>query len=96
MRGNRAAPTDPAQSRSLRRYFEDLELLFARCKIESDIEKKRYTRSYAPIEAADMWEMLPMFTTGTYQEFKDAIFALYPGAGTVRRWTHNDLWDLVA
>ena len=97
MRGDCAAPTfNPVQPRTLRRYFKDLELLFTRCKIEPDGEKKRYTRSYAPIKAADMWKMLPMFATGTYQEFKDAIFALYPGAGTVRRWTRNDLWDLVA
>ena len=97
-RGDRAAPTfDPAQSRSLRRYFEDLERLFTRSQIVDDADKKLYACSYVPIDVADMWEMLPEYSDvqKTYDQFKEAVIKLYPGSDIGQLWTRADLFTLV-
>ncbi|KAF7800245.1 hypothetical protein EIP86_011492 [Pleurotus ostreatoroseus] len=96
-RGERSAPTfDPTNPRTLRRFFEDLEILFARCQINTDDEKKRFIRTYVPIEVSDQWETLPECGAGfTYAQFRDKIKELYPNASESRKWQRREMLDLV-
>jgi hypothetical protein len=42
-RGHSTAPKfSPTQPRELRRYFEELEVLFARCQVTNDVERKKH------------------------------------------------------
>ncbi|KAF7797723.1 hypothetical protein EIP86_008923 [Pleurotus ostreatoroseus] len=98
MRTERSAPTfDPTNPRELRRYFEDLEALLQRCNITDATEKKRYARNYVPVDVADQWEMIPEYSSqqATYDQFKDKIFEQYPNAKDSKRWTRQNVFDLV-
>lgn len=97
-RGERSAPTfDKTQPRSLKRYFEDLETLFARHNVQTDDAKRKWVRSYVEIDVADFWDLLPSATAAgkTYDDYKKEIFDLYPGASDAKRWTRQDLADLI-
>ena len=80
-RGERGAPvfdrTRP--SSSIRRYFVQLEMLFARCSIADDLEKKTHITPYLDCDLADNWEALCEFSdaTKTYADFKSRLFDLY-------------------
>ena len=98
MRGDRAAPRfDSSQPRTLRRFFDDLELLLARAQITDSEQKKIYARLYVPVDVSDIWEMLPECSNAnkTYEEFKAAVFKLYPSADESKKWTREDLHNLV-
>jgi hypothetical protein len=44
----------------------------------------------------DLWEAIPEFdVTKTFNEFKSAIFKLYPGSESKRKWTIADMDKLV-
>ena len=92
-RTERSAPTfDPKQPRELTRYFRELEALFTRCKITDEQEKKSYARSYLDVDSDDLWSELPEFgNTSTYDIFKKAVLALYPGAEQERKWSIADM-----
>ncbi|OSX62894.1 hypothetical protein POSPLADRAFT_1056263 [Postia placenta MAD-698-R-SB12] len=61
-RGHSTAPSfDPSEVRSLRRYFQDLEALFARCQITDDAAKKQWAIRYPSIDVADLWETIESF-----------------------------------
>ena len=80
IRGERSAPLfDQKEPSELSRYFKQLEMLFARCKIDDDEEKKTYATSYVKSNVADSWEVLPEFTDNqkTYKDFKERLFELY-------------------
>jgi hypothetical protein len=63
VRGERSAPTfDHDQPSTLRQYFAQLDRLFVRCAITSDLEKKDYATSFLKSDIADCWEALPEFT----------------------------------
>ena len=80
IRGERSAPLfDQKEPSELSRYFKQLEMLFTRCKIDDDEEKKTYATSYVKSNVADSWEVLPEFTNNqkTYKDFKERLFELY-------------------
>jgi hypothetical protein len=80
IRGERSAPLfDQKEPSELGRYFKQLELLFTRCTIIDDKEKKEYATSYVRSNVADSWEALPEFTNEqkTYQDFKERLYELY-------------------
>jgi hypothetical protein len=80
IRGERSAPLfDQKEPNELAHYFKQLELLFTRCAIVDDKEKKEYATSYVKSNVADSWEVLPEFTSElkTYQDFKDRLYELY-------------------
>ncbi|EIW51315.1 uncharacterized protein TRAVEDRAFT_54667 [Trametes versicolor FP-101664 SS1] len=96
-RGHSTAPTfDPNSPRTLRRFFGDLEVLFRRCGVDTDLERKEAVTRYLPIDVADLCEGLPSFATGSYQQFHDDIVALYPGAEESRKFAVADVEGLVA
>ena len=72
-RGERSAPIfDHDQPSTLRQYFAQLDRLFVRCAITSDLEKKDYATSFLKSDIADCWEALPEFTdtAKTYPQFQ--------------------------
>lgn len=96
-RGHSTAPRFlPDQPRELRRYFDDLELLFTRSRIVADADKKFYARHYADVDTAELWASIPTSgPTATWAEFVAAVIALYPGAADDRKWTLADFDRLV-
>ena len=99
MRGDRNAPVfDPEKPRTLERYFDDLETHFARAGVTDEQEKKKYALKFVSIDVADLWEVLPEYAVdaaNTYAVFKRAIFKLYPGTETGKRYAKADLEHLV-
>ncbi|KAI9057626.1 hypothetical protein FKP32DRAFT_1583453 [Trametes sanguinea] len=98
-RGDPRAPYfDPDNPRTLRRFFQDLEALFERSGVESDAQKKQWVLRYFSIDVADLCENLPECAdeTKTYEDFKRAIIALYPGADDSRKYSLADVGNLVA
>ncbi|KAG5649545.1 hypothetical protein H0H81_003151 [Sphagnurus paluster] len=80
----------------LARYFEDLDFLFEDCLIQSDAAKKRHTARYLDTPTARLWQGLePSYTAGSYEQWKTAIHALYPGTLEDRRYSIRDLEALV-
>jgi len=92
-RGHATAPRfAPDQLRELRRYFQDLDLLFVRAQIVRNEEKKMYARHYVDVDTAELWAAIPEhLQPHTWLEFKNAVIALYPGASEDRKWTLADL-----
>jgi len=78
--GERAAPTfSPNRPNEIRRYFAQLERLFARSNITTDAIKKSYVTSYVDADTADIWEALTEFkdVSKTYDDLKDRLLELY-------------------
>ena len=77
-RGARSAPAfDPAKPRELRRFFSDLDYLFAASAIEDEAEKKKYAVRYVDTETAEFWEGLPTYSNAekNYEAFRAEIYA---------------------
>ncbi|KZT00628.1 uncharacterized protein LAESUDRAFT_764461 [Laetiporus sulphureus 93-53] len=88
-RGDRAAPTfDPEHPRMLLRFFDNLEILFARCNITDETERKCWVCRYLTIDVADLIESLEEYSDvqRTFQDLKVAVQRLYPGADMERKW----------
>jgi len=97
-RGDPKAPKfDPSRPRELRPYFEELDFHFRIAGITDGATQKLYSRRYLDVDTADLWESLPEFSdpSKSFDEFKSAIVALYPGAEDERKWSVADLNDLV-
>jgi hypothetical protein len=96
IRGERGAPSfDQKHPHDLEQYFEQLETLFARCKIEDDLEKKRFAVSFVESEVADSWKALAEYKdqTKTYADLKDCLFEIYNQVSL--RYILSDLDQLV-
>lgn len=97
-RGERAAPSfDKAKPRELVRFFEELEYLFDRAALESEVEKKKHVLRYVEFEVEQIWKTFPEFTdaTKTYQEFKSAILIHYPDASGDYVYSLRDMDSLI-
>src|SRR6266511_899283 len=97
VRGERRAPIfDHEQPSMLRQYFAQLDRLFTRCAITSDLEKKDFATSFLEADIADCWEALPEFidTTKTYAQFMYRLFDLYNQI--TDRYSLHDLARLIA
>jgi hypothetical protein len=95
--GHSTAPKfDPTQPRELRRYFDELDMLFAAWGITDSDQMKRYACHYLDIDSAELWESVPEFTTGiSFNTFWTAIHKLYPGSENDRKWSILDMDKLV-
>ena len=96
-RGEEGAPIfDRTHPTSLRRYFVQLETLFARYRITDDLEKKSYTTSFLECDLADDWEALREFSdeNKTYMDFTSRLFDLYNL--NIPRYTILDLEQVVS
>jgi hypothetical protein len=86
----------PDIPRELQCYFKELELLFGPAQVVDNTEKKKHACQYVNIDTADLWEAIPEFNvTKTFDEFKSAIFKLYHGSESKRKWTIADMDKLV-
>ena len=97
-RGDRSAPQfNTKQPRELRRYFADLDYCFGRAQIVDDAEKKNHACRFVDVDTSELWESLAEFTdiTKTYNEFRQVIYALYPGSEEERKWSVADMDKLV-
>jgi hypothetical protein len=95
--GNYNAPQfDKTQPQELRCYFDDLEFLFGHAQVADDKEKKRHARRFVDVDTADLWESIPEFVdqAKTYEQYKAAIYCLYPGSEDERKWSVADLENL--
>ncbi|KDR81131.1 hypothetical protein GALMADRAFT_207976 [Galerina marginata CBS 339.88] len=93
-RGDRSAPTfDPIKPRELKHYFSDLEFLMELAGVLTEANKKKHATRYVSMDIADVWETLAEYKTAekTYENFKDAVLKLYPGADDDQRYSLADL-----
>jgi hypothetical protein len=98
-RCDRSAPKfDPKQPRELRRYFVDLDFAFRQAGVTDRFEKKRHACRYADIDTSELWETLDEYSNAakSFDEFRIAVHALYPGSDEERRWSVADMDQLVA
>jgi hypothetical protein len=66
-------------------------------QVVNDTEKKKHACRYINIDTADLWEAIPEFDiTKIFNEFKSAIFKLYPGSESKHKWTIANMDKLVA
>ena len=98
-RHERSAPTfDDTHLEEIERYFLDLETLFNTHNVIADGERKQAAVRYIKaVRTEKLWRSTPAFAdpTKTYDEFKVAIFRIYPGASEDRTYTTQDLDALV-
>jgi len=97
-RGERTAPQfDPKRPRELRRYFADLDVQFVRASVTNGADQKKFACRYVDIDTCEMWESLVEFTdtAKSFNEFKKAVLALYPGSEEERKWSVADMDKLV-
>jgi len=96
-RGHSTAPKfDPTKPRELRRFFDELELLFGVCNMTDSDLMKKHACIYVDIDSAKLWESLPQHATGiSFGEFQKAIHKLYPGSEDDRKWTILDMDKVV-
>lgn len=90
--GAREAPSfDGQNAREIVRYFCNLDRLFGCCEVNDNAEKKQYACDYVNIDISDAFQTVAEYSgqkTGAagqlvdylYQEFKQAVLKLYPGA----------------
>ena len=97
-RGDRSAPTfNTKQPHELCRYFVDLEFMFDRAGVIDRVDKKRHTCRYVDIDTSELWETLDEYSNAakSFDDFKIAVHALYPGSDEERRWSVADMDQLV-
>jgi hypothetical protein len=96
-RGHSTAPKfDPTQPRELRRYFNELELLFGAANIAANDIRKKHACRYVDIDTSELWESLPEYGPGSnFDDFRIAVHKLYPGSEDDRKWSISDMDKLV-
>lgn len=77
----------------VRRYFEELENLFSDCSVTDKEEKRKWSLRYPDGGVSWEWKALPEASddTKTFEEFKRAVLASYPGASDEERGTIREL-----
>jgi hypothetical protein len=96
-RGHSTAPKfTPTQPCELYRYFKELEVLFTRCQVTNDIERKKHVYQYLDIDTSDFWQSINEYAPAMiYESWKTAIYKLYPGSEDSCRWTITNMDKLV-
>ncbi len=97
-RGDCTAPTfDPSKPRELKRFFSELKYHFDTANVTDDTEKKNHATRYVDFDIAEIWESFPSFSdaSATYDNFRAAVFELYPAADEEYRYTIADLDFLI-
>ena len=86
-RGHSTAPKfDQKYPCELRRYFNELDLLFDTCGITSETDKKIQTLCYVDMDTVDLWKNISEYNNNiSYKDFIKAIYKLYPGSKDERK-----------
>lgn len=98
MRRERTAPVfDVTKPRTLNAYFEELDMLFGRANIIDDQEKKQFALRYVDYEIGDDWKSKTEFAdpNATFEQWRNIVYKLYPGADAAALATRGGLQDLV-
>ena len=94
MHGDRGSPQfDPERLHELCCFFKDLKFHFVRSQVVDKEEMKQHALQFVDCDTMELWEILPKFAdvTTSYQKFVDAMYRLYPGLDTERRWSIGDM-----
>ena len=96
-RGHSSAPKFTAdQPRELQRYFQELEILLDSAHIVDAQIMKKHACRYLNVDSAELWELIAEYAApSTFDEFKRAIFKLYPSSEDEHKWTITDMDKLV-
>ena len=96
-RDHLAPKFEPKQPHELHRYFNNLDFAFTQAGVTDRTEMKQHTCCYVDVNTTELWETLTeyMDLTKTYDEFKTAVHALYPGLDEERKWSVADMDKLV-
>jgi len=57
--------------------------------------KKAQACRYVDIDESELWQALPDYTLKTYEDWKKAVLALYPGVTEDCKWSMADLDQLL-
>jgi hypothetical protein len=96
-RSEHSAPSfDDSRSEELERYFADLEDLFNLHAVNDEHERKQGALKYLKVQTESLWKTAEAWrdVTKSYNDFKQEVFKLYPGATSDRTYTIQEL-DLV-
>ncbi|KAN0102406.1 hypothetical protein V8E52_011978 [Russula decolorans] len=96
-RSEHSAPSfDDSRSEELERYFTDLEDLFNLHAVNDEHERKQGALKYLKVQTESLWKTAEEWrdVTKSYNDFKQEVFKLYPGATSDRTYTIQEL-DLV-
>jgi hypothetical protein len=94
----RSAPSfDDKEPEALEWYFSDLETLFVRHTITSDLERKQAALRYLSVRTESLWETTATWEdqSKSFSDFKVEVFAFYPGASGDRTYRIRDLDILI-
>ena len=69
---------DPSKPEDFSRFFKYIEDWFSDKNISDDDDKKWRIVRYLDPDSEVQWKVLPKFTAGTFQAFKDEVMAAYP------------------
>ncbi|KAG6882291.1 hypothetical protein C0993_011215 [Termitomyces sp. T159_Od127] len=98
---------DESKPREPIQYFKELEYLFKDCGINNHTQKNEYAARNIMYNTAETWTGLPEFsatiapvgnqapTAISYENWKEAMICLYPGAEEFTCYTVNKLYQLV-
>ena len=88
---------DTKQPRELHHHFSDLDYCFRQVQIADDAEKKKHACRFVDVDTSELWESLAEFNdvAKTYVNFRQAVYALYPGLEEERKWSVADMDKLV-
>ncbi|KAJ3571154.1 hypothetical protein NP233_g3931 [Leucocoprinus birnbaumii] len=93
-RFDRSAPQFDGDPRSLRRFFDEIDLLARDCGL-SQRDTITHTLRYLGTNNYDIWASQPSASGDDWLRFKADITALYPGAEESARYTVTDLENFV-
>jgi hypothetical protein len=92
-RGHSTAHTfDPTHPRELRRYFNELELLFSDSNITAPGIMKKHACHYLDIDTSELWESIPEYAPSiSFDDFRIAVHRLYPSSEDDRKFSISDM-----
>ncbi|PPQ71592.1 hypothetical protein CVT25_007902 [Psilocybe cyanescens] len=93
-RNHHSAPKFDRAPASLVRFLDEVHRLGANCSL-SEQETIDHALAYAPTEDYDLWALQPVASGGNWAAFKAAMIGLYPGASGNRKYSVNDLQNLI-
>lgn len=93
VRGSKDAPKFDGTAIGLRRYFEDVEELSISVSKTTDPEKIAIALRYVTADEEATWRTIHDPTL-TWDQFKDKVITLYPGADLTGRYTRSDLQEI--
>jgi len=84
-----------SQPRELPHYFNKLNNLFQDVSITDEGIKKAQACWYVDIDKSELWQVLPEYTSKTYEDWKKAVLVLYPGTTEDCKWSMANLDQLL-